>query len=100
MAAYWGRMDHAWGARSDAHNNLPNSPSSYLRRVYFDACVYTPGQLKHLVDTFGADHILMGTDYPYDMADANRVGLVMSAGFDEATTAAIVGGNASKLLSI
>ena len=100
VAAYWGRMDHAWGARSDAHTDLPNPPSSYLRKVYFDSCVYTPSQLQGLVSTFGADHILMGTDYPYDMADANPVGLVMSAGFDEVTTAAIVGGNAQKLLGL
>jgi len=30
--------------------------------------VFTPEQLAALVATFGIDHVLMGTDYRYDMA--------------------------------
>ena len=100
LGGYWGRIDHAWGARSDCHADLPNPPTSYLRKVYFDTVVFTPGQLRALVDTFGADRILMGTDYPFDMADYDPIGHVLSAGFDEATVAAIVGGNARKLLGL
>ena len=95
-----GRIDHAWGARSDCHADLPNPPTSYLKKVYFDTVVFTPHQLRELVDTFGADHILMGTDYPFDMVDYDPVGHVMSAGFDDATAAKIVGGNAKRLLGL
>ena len=35
-AAYSGRMDHAWGARSDSHGSLPKPPTHYLRKFYFD----------------------------------------------------------------
>jgi aminocarboxymuconate-semialdehyde decarboxylase len=100
LGAYWGRIDHAWGARSDCHGDLPNPPTSYLRKVYFDTVVFTPGQLQALVDTFGADRILMGTDYPFDMADYDPIGHVLSADLDEAAVAAIVGGNAKKLLGL
>ena len=100
LGAYSGRIDHAWGARSDAHGNLPKPPSSYLKKIYFDTVVFTPIQLEALVKTFGADHVLMGTDYPFDMADFDPVEHVVSTGFDSATTAAIVGGNAKKLLGI
>jgi aminocarboxymuconate-semialdehyde decarboxylase len=100
LGAYWGRIDHAWGARSDCHGELPNPPTSYLRKVYFDTVVFTPDQLQALVSTFGADHVIMGTDYPFDMADYDPVGHVVSANFDEATTAAIVGGNARQLLGL
>jgi aminocarboxymuconate-semialdehyde decarboxylase len=62
--------------------------------------VFTPIQLEALVKTFGADHVLMGTDYPFDMADFDPVEHVVSTGFDSATAAAIVGGNAKKLLGI
>ena len=54
LGAYSGRIDHAWGARSDCHANLPKPPTSYLKKVYVDTVVFTPGQLKALVDTFGA----------------------------------------------
>jgi aminocarboxymuconate-semialdehyde decarboxylase len=100
LGAYSGRIDHAWGARSDAHGNLPKPPSSYLKKIYFDTVVFTPIQLEALVKTFGADHVLMGTDYPFDMADFDPVEHVVSTGFDSATAAAIVGGNAKKLLGI
>jgi aminocarboxymuconate-semialdehyde decarboxylase len=100
LGSYSGRIDHAWGARSDAHGSLPRPPTSYLKKIYFDTVVFTPIQLEALVKTFGADHVLMGTDYPYDMADFDPVEHVVSTGFDATTTAAIVGGNAKKLLGL
>ena len=99
LGGYSGRIDHAWGARSDAHGNLPQPPTTYLKRVYVDTVVFTPHQLAELVRVFGADHVVMGTDYPYDMADFDPVGLIASVpGFDAATVAALAGGNAKKLL--
>ena len=79
IGGYSGRIDHAWGARSDAHGDLPQPPTSYLKRVYVDTVVFTPHQLAELVRVFGADHVVMGTDYPYDMADFDPVGLVASS---------------------
>ncbi len=100
LGGYSGRIDHAWGARSDAHGALPKPPGYYLRKIYFDTVVFTAIQLEALVKTFGVDHVVMGTDYPFDMADFNPVEHVVSTGFDAATTAAICGGNAKKLLGI
>ncbi|MGI4944548.1 MAG: amidohydrolase family protein [Janthinobacterium lividum] len=100
LASYSGRIDHAWGARTDAHGNLPQPPTTYLKRVFFDSVVFTPHQLRNLVDVFGAGQIVMGTDYPYDMAESDPVGHLASAGLDEATFAAIAGGNSRKLFGI
>jgi aminocarboxymuconate-semialdehyde decarboxylase len=101
LPAYSGRIDHAWGARSDARGDLPRPPSEYLRRVYFDSIVFTPHQLEYLVRMFGADRILMGTDFPYDMADSDPIGHVCAVeSFDAATRAAIAGGNAQRLLGL
>ena len=50
---------------------------------------------------YGAEKILMGTDFPYDMAESDPVGHVCSVeSFDDATRAAICGGNAAKLLGL
>ncbi len=101
LPAYSGRIDHAWGARSDSRGGLPKPPTSYLRQVYFDTVVFTPHQLKALVETFGADRIIMGTDYPFDMAEADPIEHVRSVDtFDEATVEALVGGNAKRLLGL
>ena len=101
LGGYSGRIDHAWGARSDVANNLPKPPTEYLKKIYFDTVVFTPHQLEYLVKVFGADHILMGTDYPFDMADYDPVGhVVETEALDEKTIAAIAGGNAKKLLGL
>ena len=100
LGGYSGRIDHAWGARADAHSTLPQPPTHYLKKIYFDTVVFTPVQLEALVKTFGVDHVLLGTDYPFDMADFDPIEHVVSTGFDAAATAAICGGNAKKLLGL
>jgi aminocarboxymuconate-semialdehyde decarboxylase len=101
LGAYPGRIDHAWGARSDSHGTLPQPPTSYLKRIYVDTVVFTPHQLAELVRLFGADHVVMGTDYPFDMADYDPIGHIASVdGFDAATIAALAGGNAKRLLAL
>ena len=101
LPAYSGRIDHAWGARSDLHGDLPQPPTSYLKKIYFDTVVFTPYQLAELVRQFGTDRIIMGTDYPFDMADFDPIGHVASVEhFDPSTIAAIAGGNARRLLGL
>jgi aminocarboxymuconate-semialdehyde decarboxylase len=101
LGAYPGRIDHAWGARSDAHGSLPAPPTSYLKRIYVDSVVFTPYQLAELVRVFGADHVVMGTDYPFDMADYDPIGHIAGVeSFDQATIAALAGGNAKRLLAL
>jgi len=102
LGAYSGRIDHAWGARSDAHGDLPVPPTTYLRRnVHFDTVVFTPHQLEALVKTYGGDRIVLGTDYPFDMLEYDPIGHVASVeSLDSATRAAICGGNAKKLLKM
>src|ERR1700741_3457376 len=101
LGAYPGRIDHAWGARSDSHGALPRPPTTYLRQIYFDTVVSTPHQLGELVRLYGAERIIMGTDYPFDMAEYDPIGhLAAVEGLDPAAVAAIAGGNARKLLKI
>ena len=101
LAGYSGRIDHAWGARSDVANNLQKAPTSYLKQVYFDTVVFTEHQLEYLIKVFGADHIIMGTDYPFDMLEHDPIGHVNSvASFDDSMRAALAGGNAKKMLGM
>ena len=101
LGAYPGRIDHAWGARGDARGDLPKPPSTYLKKIYVDTVVFTPEQLTALVATFGIDHVLMGTDYPYDMAEYEPLQhLAATRSLDDAARAAIAGGNAKRLLGV
>ena len=101
LGGYSGRIDHAWGARSDCQAGLPKPPTHYLKQVYFDTVVFTPLQLETLVKTFGVEHVIMGTDYPFDMLENDPIGHLNSvASFDATTKAALAGGNLKKLLGM
>lgn len=77
LGAYSGRIDHVWGAREDARTKLKSRPTDSLKKFYFDTVVFTPHQLKALVDLVGPDQVVMGTDYPYDMAEYDPVGHIL-----------------------
>ena len=100
LPAYCGRIDHAWGARSDSHSDLPQPPTTYLKKIFFDTVVFTPHQLRALIELVGTDHVIMGTDYPFDMAEYDPIGHLASAGLEASATAAIAGGNAKRLLGL
>jgi aminocarboxymuconate-semialdehyde decarboxylase len=101
LGAYAGRMDHAWGARSDSRGTLPHPPSHYLKKIFVDSVVFSTDQLAALIDLFGDNHVLMGTDYPFDMAEADPVGHLASVtALSNASRAAIAGVNARRLLGL
>lgn len=101
LPAYAGRMDHAYHAREDVREGLPKPPSEYLRQIHFDTMVFEPDQLEFLVKKYGADHVLVGTDYPYDMGERDPIGLVSRVeSLSDADRAAITGGNAARLLGL
>ncbi|SMY08034.1 amidohydrolase family protein [Flavimaricola marinus] len=100
LPAYSARIDHAWGARKDSHANLPHPPTHYLRKMYFDSVVFSNHQLEYLVQTYGADKIVMGTDYPYDMADYDPVGHVAGSGLGDEAKAKVGGLSAAALLGL
>ncbi len=101
VAHYWARMDHAWRARKDCRTVIKRAPSTYLEKFYFDSITFDPMMLKHLIDRFGAEHVLMGTDYPYDMGEEDPRGLIAAVkGLPAAQRKQIEGLNAMKLFKI
>jgi len=101
LAHYWARMDHAWKARLDCRTVLKKKPSRSLEQFYFDTITFDPTMLKQLIERFGADHVLLGTDYPYDMGVEDPVGFINKVkGLNPKDKNAIMGGNAARLLGI
>jgi predicted TIM-barrel fold metal-dependent hydrolase len=99
LPTYIGRSDHAWESRPDARG-CARRPSEYLRRIWYDALVYTPGALRHLVEAAGPDKVVLGTDYPFDMGVTDPVERATAAGLPADGLAAILGGNAARLLGL
>jgi aminocarboxymuconate-semialdehyde decarboxylase len=101
LPAYAGRIDHAWRAREDVRDGLPSTPGEYLKRFFFDTMVFEPDQLRFLIDRYGADHMLLGTDYPYDMGDEDPLAFIGSVpGLAQHDIDLISGGNAARLLGL
>ena len=66
-----GRLVHGHSVRSEANGISKSSPKDLLKRIYFDSLVFEPQALRYLIDLVGADHVCIGTDAPFDMADDN-----------------------------
>lgn len=66
-----GRIEHGFEVRPDlcaVDNNI--NPASYLRRFYVDSLVHHPGMLQYMLDLMGAEHIALGSDYPFPLGEA------------------------------
>jgi aminocarboxymuconate-semialdehyde decarboxylase len=101
IPGYWGRFDHAWAHREDCRVTIRKKPSEYLKKLYFDTVVFDECELKHLIEIWGADHIMLGTDYPFDMAEPDPVGLLgRIKGVSKEDMALVAGGNAARLLGL
>ena len=101
LAHYWARMDHAWKARPDCRTVLKRKPSSSLEKFFFDTIAFDPQMLKQLIERFGADHVLLGTDYPYDMGVEDPVEFINRVrGLSAAKRNQVMGANAARLLKI
>jgi aminocarboxymuconate-semialdehyde decarboxylase len=71
-----------------------------MKKVYYDTMVFDTTQLEHLVNLWGDDHVVIGTDYPYDMGYYKPVDFVERAKLTRAQKDRIIGGNAAKLLGL
>jgi aminocarboxymuconate-semialdehyde decarboxylase len=93
-----GRFVHAWRVRSEPRARLEGPPEASLGRLYYDSIVHSRRALEFLIATVGADHVLLGSDYPFDMGNLDCVAKVraVSAGADVQDT--VLGARAMQLL--
>jgi aminocarboxymuconate-semialdehyde decarboxylase len=93
-----GRFLHGWHVRTEPKKKLPKPPTESLERFYFDTIVHSKEVLEFLVGVAGADRVLLGSDYPFDMGMPDGVLQVRGLSLPAAEQAAILGGRAQTLL--
>ncbi|WP_316775610.1 amidohydrolase family protein [Streptomyces sasae] len=99
LPTHLGRSDHAWRARPDAQD-CAREPSSYLRQLYFDSLVHDPHVLRELIRVSGADRVLLGSDFPFDMGTEDPLGALRAADLSDPDFHAVRGGTAAALLNL
>jgi aminocarboxymuconate-semialdehyde decarboxylase len=97
---YPARTDHAFRHRPEMRRHIDRLPSDYLSRLFFDITVFDAGMVEQLVRSYGADHVLLGTDYPFDMGLPDPLALVAEARLTEAERDLVIGGSAARLFRI
>jgi aminocarboxymuconate-semialdehyde decarboxylase len=98
LLAVRGRLRHSHGFQPQARSRLRESPDESIRRFYFDTLTHDAALLRGLIDYVGHEHVLLGSDYPFDMGDARHVETVRALGLAPDVEAAILGGNAERML--
>ena len=94
-----GRMDHGASVRAEA--KLPQPPSKYVRRFYYDTITHNDEILLNLIRQMGADRILLGSDHPADMSSARPADAVRRlSGLTADERDLILTGNVKRLLKM
>jgi aminocarboxymuconate-semialdehyde decarboxylase len=84
----------------DIHRDELADPRAGFSRLYFDSVVYDTAPLRYLVELAGADHVVLGSDYPFPVMDPQPRSVVVNAGLDERAVDAILSGNACRLFGL
>jgi aminocarboxymuconate-semialdehyde decarboxylase len=93
-----GRFVHGWHVRAEPKSKLGKPPTDSLKRFYFDTIVHSKAVLEFLIGNAGADRVLLGSDYPFDMGMPEGVSQVRGLPISPAEQSAILGGRALALL--
>lgn len=93
-----GRFLHAWDVRPEAKRFLKADPEASLARLYYDTITHAPRALEFLIDLVGPEHVLLGSDYPFDMGNLDCVARVNTLSLPQAVRDTVIGSRARALL--
>ncbi|WP_159351323.1 amidohydrolase family protein [Roseomonas harenae] len=94
-----GRFWHGWRVRPEPKARLKGDPAESLDRLLYDSITHAPGALRFLLEEVGAERVVFGTDYPFDMGTTRGVEEVEEAIADAGARDAILSGNARRLFA-
>src|SRR5262245_5267683 len=95
-----GRLDMGYRIYPECQAAIPRPPSTYVNQFAFDIIAFRQDMLRYLISTYGAEHLVVGSDYPLPAGLAHPVAEVKALGLDPETESAVLGGNASRLLRL
>jgi len=95
------RLDRGYQAFAECREHIPRPPSAYLREFYYDTVNFDPAALRLAIAFAGPERILAGSDYPHMIGSLPKMKESIAAlDLPDGPRAAILGGNAARLLGI
>jgi len=94
-----GRWTHGWEVRPEPKKNVKQVPRDIIGRFLYDTILHSGEALEYMIARAGADHVVLGSDYPYDMAMLDCVAHVKALSISDSEKASILGGRADQLLT-
>jgi aminocarboxymuconate-semialdehyde decarboxylase len=96
----WGRLERGYRIQDSTTLKISKPPSEYVKLLHFDTVTHSAMALEYLVSNFGAEKVLLGSDYPYDMGDPEPVQSLHRTKIGANELEAISHANAQQLLRI
>jgi aminocarboxymuconate-semialdehyde decarboxylase len=94
-----GRLDQGYRIRSECQH-IPRAPSEYLKRFTYDTISYNEEIMDYVTGLVGADRIMMGSDYCFDIAYNDPVAIVNGMSLGDKERAQVLWENAARLLKL
>jgi aminocarboxymuconate-semialdehyde decarboxylase len=94
-----GRLDMGW-ERKDVARTTAVKPSEFTDKLFYDTAVFSPTLLRRLVEDVGVEHVLLGTDHPFELGDRTPLDTVRALGLDRGAERAVLWDNAAALLGL
>jgi aminocarboxymuconate-semialdehyde decarboxylase len=94
-----GRFEKGDEVELAERRQMKRKPTDYLRHIYFDSITYDLGALQYLISVVGADHVMLGTDWPHWVHDTKGA-FANTARLPEAQTSAVRAGNARRVFNL
>ena len=95
-----GRFRHGFEVRAEAKVNLPPGPQESMGRLFYDTILHDKRTLEFLISSVGPQHVLLGSDYPFDMGNLDCVARVEALDIPAKDRDLILGGYAGAVLGV
>jgi aminocarboxymuconate-semialdehyde decarboxylase len=95
-----GRLENAWHHHPLARGECEHPPSFYLNRFSVDSAVFDQRALKFLVETMGAERVMLGSDYPFPLGEEHVGALIRQSELPQSAKSKLLGGNATLFLNL
>jgi aminocarboxymuconate-semialdehyde decarboxylase len=95
-----GRLDNGFRRGIVRDPAISRPPSTFINQYWFDTIAFNPAMLRYLAATYGADRLVVGSDYPLGGGLPHPVAEVKALGLPPVEEEAVLGGSAAALLGI